>query len=343
MRVLVIEPGPAFSVQDVCEGWVEGLRSNGVQTVQLNYGDRLAFYDKAVEEALGPDHELDAIRVASKQIEAACFEVWPDWVVIITGFSVPLATMQLIRARGIKVCLVLTESPYQDDEQMLYAPYVDAVTLNDPAGLERFAAVNGRSIYVPHGYSPERIAAHAQPRDEFRTDFCFVGTGFPSRQRFFEQVRWPEGYDCRLAGWWGAIADDSIIHGMLAHPIAQGSPNDQTLARYASTKVSANLYRKEANRPELSSGWAMGPREVELAASGTFFLREPRGESDDVFGDILPTFRTPEEFSDLLAYWLADERSQERTQRAEAAKAAVADRSFHNITSRVLRLLTEEQ
>jgi hypothetical protein len=330
-------------VQDVCDGWVEGFNANDVTTVQLNYGDRLAFYDKAIETMLGDGHESDAIRVAAKQIEAACFSVWPDWVVFITGFCIPIATMQLIRTRGIKVCLALTESPYQDDEQLIYASHADLVTVNDPIGLDRFLAVNERSEYVPHGYSPARIAQYAQPNEDYASDFCFVGTGFPSRQRFFEKVEWPEGRVCQLAGWWGALPDESNLHRLIAHPLDQGSPNNLTLARYASTKVSANLYRRESNRPELSDGWAMGPREVELAASGTFFLRERRGESDEVFGDILPTFSTPEEFSDLLAYWLDERRDEERRQRANAAQAAVADRSFPNIISRVLRLLTKDQ
>ena len=30
MKVLIVHPGPSFSVQDVYRGWIRGLRANGV-------------------------------------------------------------------------------------------------------------------------------------------------------------------------------------------------------------------------------------------------------------------------------------------------------------------------
>lgn len=80
----------------------------------------------------------------------------------------------------------------------------------------------------------------------------------------------------------------------------------------------------------------MGPREVELAACGTFFLREPRGEGDEVL-PMLPTFTTPAEFQSLLREWLT--RDDDRTALAHKARAAVADRTFVNHAAWLLDLL----
>ena len=105
---------------------------------------------------------------------------------------------------------------------------------------------------------------------------------------------------------------------------------------YRSAKVTANLYRKETSKNGSADGWAMGPREVELAACGSFFLREPRAEGDVLF-PMLPTFTEPGEFSDLLRWWLAHPR--QRKAAAAAARAAVADRTFKQTSAALLRLL----
>lgn len=41
MRILVVHPGPNFSVADVHDGWVEALRSLGCEVASFNSDDRL--------------------------------------------------------------------------------------------------------------------------------------------------------------------------------------------------------------------------------------------------------------------------------------------------------------
>ncbi len=80
----------------------------------------------------------------------------------------------------------------------------------------------------------------------------------------------------------------------------------------------------------------MGPREVELAACGAFFLRNPRGEGDELF-PMLPTFTQPDEFSELLRWWLTHDAA--RTDAAIRAQAAIVDRTFANTAARLLRII----
>src|SRR5438270_10608673 len=116
MRVLAVEPGPQFSVADVHRGWVKGLREIGCEVVSLNFSDRLGFYEMAgwpdetgeFRKALEPEA---AVRVAAKGIEVACYEFWPDVVLITSGFYVPPDCMDLMRARGHKVVMLHTEEP----------------------------------------------------------------------------------------------------------------------------------------------------------------------------------------------------------------------------------------
>jgi hypothetical protein len=168
------------------------------------------------------------------------------------------------------------------------------------------------------------------------SDFCFVGTGFPSRVAFLEQVDWT-GVDVALAGNWMRTRDDSPLRKFLAHDLDKCCDNVEAHELYAGTKVSANLYRTEAEAGAVA-GWAMGPREVELAASGTFFLRDPRPEGDGVLS-MLPTFTSPGEFGEKLRWFLAHDEARERA--AREARAAVAGRTFTANARRMLSLVHE--
>lgn len=330
---------PRFSVADVHRGWTEAFAELGCQVVNFNFADRLTFYSDA--QITKPDGSLvkafsanDAVMVASKGIEAAVFEVWPDLVMVTSGFFIPPALYELLRTRGVRVVLNHLECPYEDVRQMGRANFVDANIVNDPTNLAGFQAVNPNSWYLPAAHNP-RIHHPGLPIPDLRSDFAFVGTGFDSRINFFEQVDW-DGIDVAFAGNWAETDDDSPLRKFVVHDLAECFPNNQAAGLYQSAKVSANLYRKEAERPDLAAGWAISPREVELAACGTFFLREPRPEGDVLFTS-LPQFDTPEDFGEQLRWWLAHDSA--RRNAALAARMAVADRTFVANARELLRLL----
>lgn len=314
---------------------MKGLGLAGAQVLDFNFDDRLNFYaschvpkDGELKKAFDP---AEAAMLAAKGLENACYEFLPDVVVIVSGFFIPPAIYELLRLRGVKVVLIHTESPYEDDRQIIRAQYADLNVLNDPTNLERFQSV-APTVYLPHSFDP--TIHHPRPATSWaRSDFCFVGTGYPSRVEFLEAVDW-SGIDAAIGGNWRDLTPDSPLLPFLAHDIAACMPNEGTADLYASTKASANIYRKEASAS--SDGWSMGPREVELAAIGTFFLREARGESDEVL-PMLPTFDSPGDFSEKLRWWLAHD--DERTEAALKAQAAVQDRTFEVSAARLLALL----
>jgi hypothetical protein len=133
-----------------------------------------------------------------------------------------------------------------------------------------------------------------------------------------------------------------VFEPHVGHDIEDCLDNDETVNYYRSTKMSANLYRArdgkttEAMDERLTDGWSVGPREIELAATQTFFLREPRGEGDDLF-PMLPTFTEPGEFEDLVRYYLAHEAQREDA--ALRARTAILDRTFDANAASLMRLL----
>lgn len=328
MRALVVEPGPAFSVQDVHNGICSGLASNGIATQSFNLADRLNFYcNVEINGSKALEYE-DAARAAISGLGYAVLTWRPQVVVIVSSFYVPPEMYRALRQNGVHVVLWLTESPYEDARQIPMAGYADTVIVNDPTNIDQFREQNKRAWYIPHGYNPD---VH---HDADRTDehpFCFVGTGYPSRIEYLEKAELPDG--SVLAGNWTHVGEDSPIAGFLMDERDQCIDNTDAAGLYRSSVTSLNIYRKEAMSPDLVEGWAIGPREVELAMCGTWFAREPRGEGDELF-PMLPKVTEPGELGDVIRWALANPDA--RNEATRLARRAVADRSFHHNVGRLL-------
>lgn len=261
---------------------------------------------------------------------ATLYKARPDVLLVVSGFFLPQDLYQLARVYGTRIVVLHTESPYEDQRQVRVAQWADINLVNDPTNLHLFP--NGH--YIPHAYRPS-IHHPGPPTPEMVCDLGFVGTGYPSRIGFFERMDLT-GVDVCLAGNWEGLDEASPLRPFLAHDESECLDNEQTADLYRSAKVGMNLYRRESERPELSQGWAMGPREVEMAACGLPFIRDPRGEGYEVL-PMLPTFTSPEEASELVRWWLA--HPDARSDAALKAREAIAERTFINNVAGLLRLL----
>lgn len=356
MRILACHPGPHFSVHDVFVGWTEAFRDLGAQVARYNLDDRLTFYDTALlEMGQGVEaHGLESFQVdtgekvvtirkaltreqahelAVNGLYAELYKMKPDVLFLVSAFFVPPSLLDLARSYGTKVVILHTESPYEDGRQLAYARHADLSLLNDPINLDRFQEVT-TAMYMPHSYRP-KLHHPGTPIPEIAADFAFVGTGYASRIDFLEKMDFGD-MDVLLAGNWQQLDDDSHLRKYVAHDVDECLDNEQTADVYRSAKIGMNIYRREAEQPELSEGVAIGPREVEMAACGLFFIRDPRPEGDEVLS-MLPTFQSPEEATDLLRWWLR--HPARRAELANKARVAIADRTFENNAKGLLRTL----
>jgi spore maturation protein CgeB len=340
VKVLLVHPGPHFAVADVYNGLAKGLEANGCQVGRFNFDDRLEFYTRADVRQDDGTHirafqTEHAMKLAAETIYKPLYEWWPDIVIFVSGFYIPPELWGVLARRPHHVVYWCTESPYEDDRQARPGRYADTVVLNDPTNLEQYRReINKSTHYFPHSYDPD-IHHPGQPDPDLVCDFGFVGTGFPSRVDFFEQVDW-SGINARFGGNWQWLTDDSPLLPFLAHERGHCMDNTVTADLYRSAKVSANLYRKEHSDEAHADGWAMGPREVELAACETFFIRESRPEGDALF-PFLPTFEDSDEVGPLIRWWASHD--MERREAAAMARKAIQDRTFTNTAARLLRLV----
>lgn len=346
-RVLVVHPGPEFSVADVFTGWMEALGDLDIRVADYNLGDRLVYYFSSYVATGNEDDDghpefkkaLDrdqAVGLAANGILSNCYQFWPDVVLIVSCFYIPPGILDVMRDRGHKVVLLHTESPYQDTEQLERAAHADLNLLNDPVNIAAYQAV-APAAYMPHAYRP--AIHHTGPGlPEYATDFCFAGTGFPSRIEFFEQMLAAGAFDRReaaLAGNWSML-EDSPLRKLVAHDLHDCVGNEAVAQMYRAGTAGLNLYRREAENEHHGEGWALGPREVEMAACGLFFLRDPRGESDEVF-PMLPTFDGPQDAAEKLGWWLAHGEARQRA--AVKAREAIRPRTFGSNAQALLKLL----
>lgn len=353
MRILMVHPGPNFSVADVHDGWAEALRGLGCQVASYNTDDRIQFYSNALIDMHQADetgHPIvrqamthdQAILAAMQGISHAVLSMWPDVVMFVSGFWVTPGMMELIRSRRMKVVLLATESPYQEDEQLHRAQATDITLLNDPVNLDRYRELGVTAEYMPHAYRPDRHYPRTGPLNpELNADLAFIGTGFASRIKFFEAMNL-DGLDILLGGAWPSLQPggdnaDSPLVKYLAHDPEVCVSNEETAGVYRHAKCGINFYRREYSEPAPAvQPYAMGPREVEMAACELFFLRDPRPEGDEVLR-MLPRFFDPREASDQLRWYL--DHPDHRADAARQARAAIADRTFDHNARRLLGLL----
>jgi spore maturation protein CgeB len=339
VRFLVAQPGPSFSVADVYAGWVEALRNLGQQVFEYNLDDRLAFYGSVLLEteeegrfkkALTGEQ---AIELAVNGLYAAILKTRPHVLLVISAFFTGPELLHITRSAGVKVVVVHTESPYEDDRQLAVAHHADLNLVNDKISLDTFREIS-RAEYFPQAYRPS-VHYPGFPQAHQPCDFAWVGTGFPSRVEFFEAMDL-SGIDVALGGNWKLLDDDSPLLPFVVNDLEDCFDNTDAADLYRAAKVGLNLYRREAHAADKADGWSMGPREVEMAACGLFFLRDPRPEGDEVL-DMLPTFATPEDASEQLRWYLGHDGEREAA--ARKAREAIQDRTFDQHAARLLRLL----
>lgn len=284
--------------------------------------------------------EEQAITAAMQNLSHPILWMWPDVVLFISAFFMTAPWFELLRNRRIKSAILFTEAPYQDAEQLVRGSLSDLNMLNDPVNLERFREI-GPAEYMPHAYRPSVHYPRTGPRNPaLMSDLCFIGTAFKSRIEFFEQMDLT-GTDTLIAGNdWGKISEDSPLVPFIGTGLTDADcvTNDQTAELYRHARCGINFYRRESESEWDGQAYAMGPREIELAACGLPFLRDPRAEGDEVL-HMLPRFGSAEEAGEQLRWMLAHER--EREIMAGQARAAIADRTFEANARRFLRLIED--
>lgn len=338
LRVLLLHPGASWSTADVESGLRYGLVKHGVEVIQYRLDQRIDASKRwlyaawrraqkgnpAIEK---PTTEDIFYHAASGSLEMALNHL-VDAVVIVSAMFMHPNMIELLKRAKLTVTVLFTESPYDMDKELKVARMVDGCWTNERSSLAAFQAVNANSGYLPHAWHPQRHQTGAQPGDEVfpQHDVVFVGSAFHERVTWLQSIDWT-GIDLGLYGSWAGLPSRSPLRAFVKDAQID---NAVTAALYRRAKIGLNLYRKSMGwgrgAPQIAHAESMNPRGYELAACGAFHLSDARAEVRELFGDLVPTFETSAQASDLIRRWLADDAGRRAI--ASQLPARVAESSW---------------
>lgn len=362
-RILLVSPGHSWSTYDAFTGLHNGFKAIGVETYLYDLERRIPRARDFLAFCDGEEAAEDMGRVvycAGEESIARALAIAADGVVVVTGLMYdPRLYVLLARAR-LPVFLFGTESPYNDDFYRQVAPSVAAFSTNEASSASRFRDVvaahkaDTRVLHLPLGYDPQtHYPGYGTDADGVAThDVVFVGNVYPSRAEMLAGASW-DGIDLGLYGVFEMIDDADWPLWPFAvgcSPGQRSAPVDNRIAAslYSRAKITLNLFRREKvgrswddvrTLSASEAGQSINPRMIEAAAMGCFMLSEWRPEVEQVFGDAVPTFRTPDELERLVRYYLT--REDERRAMAARLPALVSGYSYHERARTIADTLAE--
>lgn len=352
MTVLVVGPGASWSTADVYAGLCDGLEANGVRVIRYALDSRIAGAHRWLHNAWrlkkrsAPDTPrpttADVFYQAGMGALERALRHQVDAVLVVTGMYLHPDVVVLMRRAGLIVTALLTESPYDIEQESKFAQLCHAVWTTERTCVETFRAVCPNVAYLRHGWHPARHVPGPQPGDDEVSahDVVFVGSAFRERVAWFKAIDWT-GIDLGLYGNWDGLGSTDRLRKYVR---AMETDNRVTAKLYRRAKVVLNLYRSSKgwgrSAPQILPGQAesLSPRAYELAACGAFHLSESRAEVREVFGTLVPTFTTPTEAAALIRAWLVDDAG--RAAVAQALPAVVAESSWRHRARQVMEDLS---
>lgn len=343
LRVLLVHPGALCSTSDVEAGLFHGLTHHGVEVTRFRLDGRLQrakswmYFNWRKAKKENPDiqppkpkdiHYLASVGALERALKNAV-----DVVIVVACRHFDPDVLILLKRAGLRVCVLMTESPYDMEYELMIAGLVDGGWTNERSVVGDFQKVNRNFGYLPAAWHPDRHyvgVGETRPHAPSH-DVVFVGTGWPERAAWFNAIDWT-GIDLGLYGLWKDVGLSPALQGCVKSPQID---NRYAAALYGKAKIGLNLYRTSTSFDlglpqnygrQVTRADSLNPRAYELAACGRFHLSEFRPEVVEIFGDLVPTFRTPAEASALIRRWLSDAEGRFRV--ASQLPACVAESSW---------------
>ena len=314
-RFLLVHPGATWAVHDVHTGLLAGLQAGGHEVYEYALDRRIEagmswlkhLWQLQVDAPDGgpladqPPNEADAIYHAGQEAVTRALRFEVDWVLVVCAAYFHPNCAILARRAGLRLAVVFTESPYDDDKQATVAPLYDVCFTQERASVPGLRAANPNTHYLPAAYDPAHHGPHLNGSAPAH-DVVFVGSGYESRTALLSAVDWG-GIDLGLYGAWDDLAPN---HPLRRHVRGGVVDNARAGALYRKARIALNLYRSAGGVPAES----LNPRAYELAADGVLTVSHPRAEVGERFGLRVPVFRTAAELGRVVRHYLAhpDER-----------------------------------
>jgi spore maturation protein CgeB len=348
MRLLLAHPGASYSTSDVYLGMSAALRELGHELIEYRLDRRIEaagawfkYHQRRAKRRGGdlPYASADVVYKASVEIIERALRFQPDWVLVFSAMYLHPDALIMMRRAGLRVGVLLTESPYDEEKEARILPYVNIAWTNERTSVPRLREMSGNANveYLPHAYDPVRHYPGLRAGDDAvpAHDVVFVGTFFRERIDTLSAVDWT-GINLGLYGDTTPIPARSKLRKHIAGGVTD---NALTAALYRRAKIGLNLYRTSKGfgwtAEHITHAESLNPRAYELAASGCFQISDFRREMLEVFpGGSVPSFDYPGGLEWMIRAFLKDESLRN----CEAARALNAVQG-HTFTARAQQIL----
>lgn len=319
MKLLMVHPGASMSTADVYDGLVDALRARDHTLWEYALDGRIelagAYLDYVWKRSTRNGNKFDKpstsdiLYRAGEELVTRALRVQPDCVFIVSAMYLHPDVLILLRRAGLKVAMLFTESPYDDEKQGRLVPYVDVSWTNERSSA---ASSYGAVKYLPHAWSPRRLAPNDVGDDLPAHDVVFVGTGFKERIETLEAIDF-SGLDVGFYGSWDLMGSRNRLRRFIRGNYID---NRQAMLLYRKAKIGLNLYRQSRgfgkDAPRITHAESLNPRAYELAAAGCVTISDPRDEVAEIFGDLVPTFDDPSQVRPIIDCLLSDRVEMDR-------------------------------
>lgn len=307
MKVLVTSPGASWSTSDVEAGLLYGLQYHGIDIVRYRLDARIDRSSRWLHSnwrrarktnpSIEKPNVADVFYQAGIGVLEQALRHQVDVVLVVSAMYLHPDIIILLKRAGLRVVILFTETPYDLEKELNVAKLVDGCWTNERTSVAAFQAVNPHVGYLPHAWHPTRHLAGPQPGDALLPahDVVFVGSGFHERITWLSAIDWT-GINLGLYGNWDSLSRRHLLQRYIAGGL---TPNATATALYRRARIGLNLYRTSKgwgpNAPPIAYAESLNPRAYELAACGVVHVSTYRAEIPEVFGDLVPTFDTPDE------------------------------------------------
>lgn len=307
MKLLVVNPGASYSTADVDAGVRYGLQRQAVDVSRYRLTERIersqrwlyATWRRArrTQPTITKPTIADVFYLAGVGCIERALRLDVDAVLVISAMFLHPDVVILLRRARLPVFALFTETPYDLPQELKIAALVSGCWTNERSSVDAFRHVNPCSGYLPHAWHPDRHTPGLHDGDETvpAHDVVFVGSGFPERVAWLSAIDW-DGIDLGLYGHWQLKANHPLRKFVRPGVV----DNRVTAALYRRARVGLNLYR------EAHGAQSLNPRAYELAACGVPYVSQPRSESRELFGDVVPLVQTPADASYIIRSLLND-------------------------------------
>lgn len=334
-HIAIIYPPHNWSTLDVAMGYSRAFNRLGYHVIDIHYEQ---IFEKwygffGIKDAETHQAKKDKVyERATADVLAEVVKCQPDIVLVIDGTQVHNLFWDWMDRLCVPTIVVMTDCPYYDETNAYIAERCTFPFANDLYSAEKMGIP-----YLPVAYSTE-IHHPIIVSEDYKSDVVFVGSGFPERVSFLEQVDWI-GIDFRLLGYWD-LREDSPLQEFFGQQ-SMIIPNAEVALFYNGAKIVLDLHRTSVDFPgrrQIAGRGSVSPRIYEAAACGAFIIAQGGiGELTELLDGCCLTFHAPNELSALLRTWLRDDMAQARHELGIEARQRIQGHSYAERALEILR------